>query len=143
MGKDGKVYLKPFSQLPPALLGQTMSSSLPDNKSNFNQPNPSHGDLYKPLPIPVQPGVVVVQLSAHSYPRGGASEEQKVGEILQERVRQLPPGLAVQRKGVTEQRRGSVEEDDYQSDEPEEIIDGQEDDDDLDVIDDQSSKDFY
>merc|ERR1712179_650859 len=38
---------------------------------------------------------------------------------------------------------GSVEEDDYQSDEPEEIIDGQEADDDLDIIDDQSSKDFY
>merc|ERR1719369_537903 len=141
--KDGKVYLKPFLQLPPALLGEIMSSSRLDNIPNFNKTNPSPADMYKPLPIPVQPGVVVHQLSAHSYPRGGALEEQKFGGILQERIKQLPPGLAVQRKGVTEQRRGSVEEDDYQSDEPEEIIDGQEEDDDLDVIDDQSSKDYY
>jgi len=49
----------------------------------------------------------------------------------------------VQRKGVPEVRRRSVEDDDYHSDEPEEIIDGQEAEDDLDVIDDQSNKEFY
>jgi len=141
--KDDKVYLKPFAQLPPALMGETLSSPRPDNMPNFNKPNPSYTNPYKPLPPPVQPGVGVHQFSAHSYPRGGAVEEQKVGGLLQERIRQLPPGLVVQRKEVTEQRRGSVEEEDYQSDEPEEIIDGQEADDDLDVIDDQSNKDYY
>jgi len=141
--KDDKVYLKPFAQLPPALMGETLSSSRPNNMPNFNKPNPSYTNPYKPLPTPVQPGVGVHQLSAHSYPRGGALGEQKVGGILQERIRQLPPGLVVQRKEVREQRRDSVEEEDYHSDEPEEIIDGQEADDDLDVIDDQSNKDFY
>merc|ERR1712179_510644 len=36
--KDGQVYLKPFSQLPPALLGETILSSRPDNIPTFNKP---------------------------------------------------------------------------------------------------------
>lgn len=145
--KDDKVYLKPFSQLPPALMGETQSNSRPDKIPNSPKPNPAYTNTntnpYKPLPTPVQPEVRVHQFSTNNYPKGGALDEQKLGGILQERMRQLPPGLVVQRTAVTEQRRGSVEEDDYQSDEPEEIIDGQEADDDLDVIDEQSNKDFY
>jgi hypothetical protein len=67
--------------------------------------------------------------------------EEDVGEAALERIRQLPAGISVQRG---EERRSSVEDEEYHSDEPEEVGDGQEADEDLDILDDnQSNKDIY
>merc|ERR1740128_781725 len=84
-------------------------------------------------------------MSSQAFPRLGRKEDDIPS--VQQRIRQLPPGIMVQRSDqVREERRGSVEDQEdqeYQSDEPEEIMDGQEADEDLDIIEEQSNKDIY
>jgi len=153
--KDGQVYLKPFAQLPPALLGQKPAKPQQHNNKpnptflNPSKPNPLYTNQYKPIPPQgrnaYQPVLSVHQMSSQAFPRLGRKEDDIPS--VQQRIRQLPPGIMVQRSDqVREERRGSVEDQEdqeYQSDEPEEIMDGQEADEDLDIIEEQSNKDIY
>jgi len=139
--KDGNVFLKPFSQLPPSLLGESRSQQ--EYKPSTAKPNPLYTDPYKPRPgpHPYQPALAVHHLSAQRYPALARKVGEDVGESALERIRQLPAGISVQRG---EERRDSVEDEEYHSDEPEEVGDGQEADEDLDILDDnQSNKDIY
>jgi len=139
--KDGNVFLKPFSQLPSSLLGENRSQQ--EYKPSTAKPNPLYTDPYKPRPGPhhYQPALAVHHLSAQTYPQLARKVEEDVGESALDRIRQLPAGISVQRGN---ERRGSVEDEEYHSDEPEEVGDSHEADEDLDILDDnQSNKDIY
>jgi len=145
--KDGQVYIKPFTQLPAALLGVKPAKTHP-SPHHLTQPKPNplySTNPYQPMPgsNPYQPVLDVHQMTVQDYPRPGLPHKDE--GLLHQRIRQLPPGIMVQRNEIREESRGSVEDDDddYQSDDPEEVIDGQEADEDLDIIEDHSNKDVF
>eukprot|EP00092_Neocalanus_flemingeri_P011837 GFUD01012766.1.p1 GENE.GFUD01012766.1~~GFUD01012766.1.p1 ORF type:complete len:839 (+),score=305.63 GFUD01012766.1:324-2519(+) len=157
--KDGQVYFKPFTQLPQALLNRKSTKHSTDRNSHKPSPlqqNPSkhlHNlNPYKhsgmPGPSPYQPVLGVHQMAGQRYTQLASKQEpQQFSTGLHQRIRQLPPGIMVQRTAVREESRDSVEDDDeddeYHSDDPEEVIDGQEVEEDLDIIEEHTNKDVY
>jgi len=156
--KDGQVYFKPFTQLPETLLNRKPAKIFPENQ-NSHRPNPHYLNPSKPIlqninpykpshvpgPSPYQPALGVHHMTSQVYPQLASKQpSQPAGSGLQQRIRQLPPGIVVQRSVVREESRDSVEdEDEYHSDDPEEVIDGQEVEEDLDIIEENANKDVY
>eukprot|EP00092_Neocalanus_flemingeri_P083550 GFUD01104883.1.p1 GENE.GFUD01104883.1~~GFUD01104883.1.p1 ORF type:complete len:777 (+),score=273.02 GFUD01104883.1:241-2331(+) len=139
--KDGQVYFKPFTQLPKVLLNRKSTKHYPDR--NTHKPSPLHPNTSKPTLQPYKHSVEIHQMVGQQ----GRRYAQRASKQGLHRIRQLPPGIMVQRTAVREESRDSVEDDDeddeYHSDDPEEVIDGQEVEEDLDIIEEHTNKDVY
>eukprot|EP00092_Neocalanus_flemingeri_P015785 GFUD01017089.1.p1 GENE.GFUD01017089.1~~GFUD01017089.1.p1 ORF type:complete len:788 (+),score=264.91 GFUD01017089.1:241-2364(+) len=136
--KDGQVYFKPFTQLPKVLLNRKSTKHYPDR--NTHKPSPLHPNTSKPTLQPYKHSVEIHQMVGQQ----GRQEPQQASKHGQQRIRQLPPGIVVQRTAVMEESMDSVEDDDeYLSDDPEEVIDGQEVEEDCDIIGEHTNNDVY
>merc|ERR1711915_239103 len=146
--KDGRVFMKSFTQLPDALLGDRSDNSNQDMQHSTQSaaPKPNTFNPYKTFASQdYRPRHPIEVYSSNIQHRDKATKSLIQGHetsgILQQRIRQLPPGIIVQKNQTRTESRGSVEdEEEYHSDEPEEI-EGQEAE--VDVIHEHSSKDDF
>eukprot|EP00092_Neocalanus_flemingeri_P083549 GFUD01104882.1.p1 GENE.GFUD01104882.1~~GFUD01104882.1.p1 ORF type:complete len:793 (+),score=264.49 GFUD01104882.1:241-2379(+) len=139
--KDGQVYFKPFTQLPKVLLNRKSTKHYPDR--NTHKPSPLHPNTSKPTLQPYKHSVEIHQMvgqQGHRYAQRASKQESQQFNSGLNRIRQLPPGIVVHREEI----RDSVEDDDeYHSDDPEEVIDGQEVEEDCDIIGEHTNNDVY
>eukprot|EP00092_Neocalanus_flemingeri_P015786 GFUD01017090.1.p1 GENE.GFUD01017090.1~~GFUD01017090.1.p1 ORF type:complete len:771 (+),score=257.34 GFUD01017090.1:241-2313(+) len=140
--KDGQVYFKPFTQLPKVLLNRKSTKHYPDR--NTHKPSPLHPNTSKPTLQPYKHSVEIHQMvgqQGHRYAQRASKQESQQFNSGLNRIRQLPPGIVVHREEI----RDSVEDDDeyHSSDDPEEVIDGQEVKEDCDMIEEHSNIDVY
>merc|ERR1719474_1364103 len=111
--KDGRVFMKSFTQLPDALLGHRSDNSNQDMQHSAQSaaPKPNTFNPYKTFASQdYRPRHPIEVYSSNIQHRDKATKSLIQGHetsgILQQRIRQLPPGIIVQKNQTRTESRG-------------------------------------